>query len=247
MVAAMTEKSVIVQDQITIAVDADNCTALTLELAVDIAAAVKGQLQGLFIENADLLNSASLPFAREVLLTSGLPRDLNREIIEENYKRQATRFQKMLSLKARQSVLHCDFRSVAGRRRDVFTMHPNAGYIIFERRLHRPVWSHRPENKTRHILVVGPANGLRMKKALELLANKFTGNLIEVYSFSDTGQPWQSEPDQTNQKFIPLKDNAAVETLLHNHLDYILVSRSISASLLNSLILEGQCPIIVVD
>lgn len=243
----MTDKSLIVQDQITIAVDADNCTPLTLELAVDIAAAVRGQLQGLFIENADLLNSASLPFAREVLLTSGTPRSLNRKLIEENYRRQAAEFRNMLSQKARQSVVNYDFRSLPGRRRDVFSLHANAGYIIFERRAHSPSWSYRSPPRTRRLLVIGPHNSLRLKKALDLVSEKLTANAIEVYWLGNSSTEATKDSGHLKQKIMELKDEQKAEALINQNLDYILVSRSITPSLLNKLISEGQCPVIVVD
>jgi len=243
----MSENPIIVQEQITIAVDADSCTALTLELAVDIARSVKGQLQGLFIENADLLNSASLPFSREVLLTSGAPRSLNRQIVEENYKRQATKFQRMLSLKASQSVIRYDFRSMAGRRRDVFALQSTAGYIIFERRPLRPQWSHSAPKIAKRILVAGPSNALRLRKALELIVGKLPENAIEIYWLGNTEEKDFVDTGYPKQQVFSLKDERSAEALLNGNLDYILVSKSISASLLNKLISEGQCPIIVVD
>lgn len=60
-----------VQPRIVVAVDSSAASLLALELAADLAAALRASLAGLYVEDEELLHAAGLPFAREVRARTG--------------------------------------------------------------------------------------------------------------------------------------------------------------------------------
>ena len=59
------------ESRVLVAVDASAASLLALELAADLAAALRASLTGLYVEEEDLLHAAGLPFARRVRAQSG--------------------------------------------------------------------------------------------------------------------------------------------------------------------------------
>jgi nucleotide-binding universal stress UspA family protein len=62
----------------------DSLTAL--EIAMNLAAALGGEVSGLFVEDAELLMAGSLPFAREVGSFSGITRRIGSEDIQHRFQ-----------------------------------------------------------------------------------------------------------------------------------------------------------------
>ena len=60
--------------RILLPVDLSRDSLAAVDVAFDLAAALGGEISGLFIEDAELLTAGSLPFAREVGSSSGIPR-----------------------------------------------------------------------------------------------------------------------------------------------------------------------------
>jgi hypothetical protein len=86
-----------------------------------------------------------------------------------------------------------------------------------------------------------------LRKALDLISEKLIANAMEVYWLGNSSTEATKDSGHLKQKIMELKDEQTAEALINQNLDYILVARSISPSLLNKLITEGQCPVIVVD
>lgn len=70
------------------ALDASPPSLAALEAAADLAALLGAELRGMFVEDADLLRSADLPFARTVTIY-GESRPWDREEIQRHIERQA--------------------------------------------------------------------------------------------------------------------------------------------------------------
>ncbi len=68
--------------RLMLALDAAQCAGADLMLAVELAALIGAELEGLFVEDSDLLSLAQLPFVREVGGRSGQDRPIVRESIE---------------------------------------------------------------------------------------------------------------------------------------------------------------------
>jgi hypothetical protein len=88
--------------------------ASTLEMAAQLAALVQGTLQGVFVENSDLLRLAQLPFAREISLTSATPRRLESAQLERDLRAQAEQVRRLLENHAVRHSVQWTFRIERG-------------------------------------------------------------------------------------------------------------------------------------
>ena len=93
-------------------VDALCDKVINIELAVDLAAAMQSQLQGLFIEDIDLFNIASLPCSREICLTTGNQEHSSIQQLQKRLNSMADQFRQLLAPKAEQSVVQWSYTTV---------------------------------------------------------------------------------------------------------------------------------------
>ena len=243
------DATVVVSQTITIAVDTGACTPLTVELAVELAIASKGQLQGLFIEDADLLSTARLPFSCEITLATGQTRGLDPQQLQNSFNRLANQFRQLLAQKAEQSVLQYSFHSMQGRKQDLLKQNlPGSGYLIVDRSTQRLHWKATTGRVSKRILIVEGASPGRLNGLLELIAGKFTKAHFDLLFLKTT------EPSALPQK--PVISNCSVhwvepsqvESLLWDSrvpLDFILVDNQADGELLERLVREASCPVIV--
>lgn len=122
--------------RLMLALDAGRCGAADLALAVELAAIIGAELEGLFVEDGELLDLARLPFAREVGGSSGRDRPLVRESMESLLRRRIERTVSELERvgQARHvPVSHTTARGkvvrealLKARSRDVLLFHPRA-------------------------------------------------------------------------------------------------------------------------
>ncbi len=82
--------------RILVALDASPHSREALELAVNIAADLSAEVEGVFIEDATALRAAKLPFVREVRSFQRGPRTLSDRRVERQMRRQAERAEDML-------------------------------------------------------------------------------------------------------------------------------------------------------
>lgn len=85
-----------------------------IEAATRLAARVRGELVGLFIEDSDLLRLAGLPFAREILHTSSAPRRLDTPGMERALRIHAEAARRRLEESAVQARIPWSFRIARG-------------------------------------------------------------------------------------------------------------------------------------
>lgn len=100
--------------RILIAVDASASGLAALETAVALAARMEAELLGLFVEDANLLRFAALPFAREVSYFSARTRRLDSGEMERALRAQASRAEAALIEAAERRRVRCSFRVVRG-------------------------------------------------------------------------------------------------------------------------------------
>ena len=101
--------------RILVALDASAPSLAALETAVNLAAALEAQLEGLFVEDINLLRLAELPFAYEVRTLSAVTQRVSRLQIEAELQAQAARARRALIAAARQAQVPATFRVVRGR------------------------------------------------------------------------------------------------------------------------------------
>lgn len=100
--------------RILVALDASSHSLAALGNAVDLATRVDAELLGLFVEDANLLQLAALPFAREVGGVAGAGRPLDAAAMERSLKAQAERSRLALAAAAAPARLRWTFRVVRG-------------------------------------------------------------------------------------------------------------------------------------
>lgn len=101
--------------RILVALDASKESLAALEAAAQLAARLHAELAGLFIEDADLLNLAGLPFSREAPLLSRAGRLLDLERLEQELKSKAAIARQALARRAESLHLQWSFRTARGR------------------------------------------------------------------------------------------------------------------------------------
>lgn len=240
----------LVSGTITLAVDASACSPLTLELAIELAAACKAQLQGLFIEDTDLLSTAGLPFACEITLTTGQSRGLSSQQLQSSYHRLAEQFRLLLEQKAKQSVLAYSFQSVRGRKQDVLLQRQaDAGYLIVDRAAGRIYWKKAVSSRLKRLLLLPGEDPARLVSVINLLVKKFSQAYLELL-FIKTGKVAELPgelPANCSSRWV---DSNQVEMLLwggRTPLDFVLVDSRAQEEWVKKLVLEADCPVIVVQ
>jgi len=100
--------------KILVALDAASAGIDTLAAAADLAAQLQAELQGLFVEDLNLLRLASLPFAQEISLTPPVVRPLNLAALEQTLRDVASRVRQSLSEHAERRQVPWSFAVTRG-------------------------------------------------------------------------------------------------------------------------------------
>lgn len=100
--------------RILVAMDASQGSLAALETATALAELAHADLEGLFIEDADLIALANLPFSREVRLTGGTVQTFDLAALEHDLRMQAVAARRAMQRAASGRRLRWTFRSVRG-------------------------------------------------------------------------------------------------------------------------------------
>lgn len=103
------------EPRVLVAVDASAASLLALELAADLAAALRASLTGLYVEEEDLLHAAGLPFARRVRAQSGELTPFSASELEREWRALAGAAREALTRVAQARRLSWQFEVVRGR------------------------------------------------------------------------------------------------------------------------------------
>lgn len=101
--------------RILVALDTSSRGAAAAQAATELAATMQAELLGLFVEDMNLLNLASLPFARELGLTSACSRPLDFDEIERAMRSQAAQVERLLARTAERRQLRWSFQVTRGQ------------------------------------------------------------------------------------------------------------------------------------
>jgi len=99
--------------RILVALDASAHSLAALEAAADLAAAMQAEMEGLFVEDINLIRLASLPCTREVRHTASLA-SLDLEQMERALKAQAAEARQAMAAAARGARVQWSFRVARG-------------------------------------------------------------------------------------------------------------------------------------
>jgi len=100
--------------RILVALDASPHSLAALEAAVDLAARLRAELSGLFVEDVNLLRLAGSPLAQEVGFFSATRRRLDAQQIERQLRAQASRVRQALQAMAEPAEVQWSFRIARG-------------------------------------------------------------------------------------------------------------------------------------
>lgn len=101
--------------RVVVLLDDSRASRAALEAAVELAVREQAELIGLFVEDTDLLRSASLPFGREIGLTSGSIRPINLDELERRLRRQAEDVRRRLAAIGHRHSVRWRFQVSRGR------------------------------------------------------------------------------------------------------------------------------------
>lgn len=119
--------------RILVALEPSRPSEALLEAAVDFARRVEAELEGLFIEDINLMRLAEFPFAHALSLPSGLPRPLELADMEREMRALAAAARQALELRARKMNVCCSFRVVRGRLESEVRAPGTADLVILDR------------------------------------------------------------------------------------------------------------------
>jgi hypothetical protein len=101
-------------ERVVVRLSAASRTDPTLEAALRLAAALDAALEGLFVEDANLLRLAALPFATEVCVLTGMRRTLAATDVERAFRLAASRHERRLAESAARSHVRWSFAVTRG-------------------------------------------------------------------------------------------------------------------------------------
>ena len=108
----MTQKWTV--QRILVPLDASEHSLTALNAAVELAASLNAELEGLFVEDINLVQLAEFPFAQEVSLYSPMSRQLEKGSMERQLRIQAQRLRQTLARLAERAHVAWTFRVVRG-------------------------------------------------------------------------------------------------------------------------------------
>lgn len=101
--------------RVLVALDAASSGAAALDSAARLAALVGAELQGLFVEDIDLLRLAALPFAQEVSVSSAAERRIDASAVQALFRVKIEERRQLLAVAAQGAGARWSFRVVRGR------------------------------------------------------------------------------------------------------------------------------------
>ncbi|MGD8351055.1 MAG: hypothetical protein PVI79_17540 [Gammaproteobacteria bacterium] len=172
----------------TVIVAADVCgySLPIVNLAVEIAASADSKLQGLFVEDEDLLLLSGSPLTREISLTTASARPTSTDRLQRTLKSVARQFEDSLRREAQASKIAWSYEYVRGRIRD-FGLKPKleADFTVIGRSGLRRV-EPEPRARTRKVLVIADHSAQQLQ-ALSVVLRRFIRDRVEVTLVDDPG------------------------------------------------------------
>jgi len=127
--------------KILLALDVSPRSRSALQIAAALAAALDLELAGLFVEDANLLRLAALPFARETGLLSAQSRAVAAPELERALQREAAAVQHQLAEAAGRQRLRWSFRVARGQiATELFALASELDMVVIGKRARAGLW-----------------------------------------------------------------------------------------------------------
>lgn len=239
--------------KVLLAADAGSFSVTTVNLAVAMAASTNARLQGLFIEDEDLLQVTGLPCTREITLTTAVERPLSTDRLQRSLLLVARQFEQTLQREAQALQVAWSCETVRGRVRDIGSMPKSeASYTIFARPAANRLQSGRIAG-VRKILILGN-DSPRRQQALEMLLRRPGEEGVELTFCDGEGgvMPEKTPPAQfpnSGIRRLELNRGQLLERLAEtgSAFDYAILSRNENVEGLWPFLDLLRCPVILVD
>ena len=239
-------------NKVVVTVDVESSLSQTLELAIALAIASKSELHCLFIEDQDLLQVASLPFAHEVMLAGGQSRILDNQQLLRSFNAGSRYFRHSLAQQAEKSSLSWTYSKVRGRRRSMeLAESAEAEFLIIGQQTGR----YSQVLKPNRILLINHDNP-RLYQALDVVLANLPDRPVDLILVAPVEPiPRNSLQQLTNKleanphsSLMQINPDALVTTLVRKSqpVDYVIVSRR-DPELLQQIMQNSSCPMIVVS
>jgi hypothetical protein len=173
--------------KVVLAADAGSYSVASVNLAVAMAASANSLLQGLFVEDEDLLQLTGLPCSREIMLTTATERYTSIEQLQRSLRLVASQFKQTLQQEAQALRVPWRFDTVRGRVRDI-GLKPSGG-AIFTILAHTATYrlQYTQARAARRILLLG-RRCEQQTKALEMLLTRDQRERVELTLVTGAGE-----------------------------------------------------------
>ncbi len=180
-------------EHVLVALDASAHGLAALDAAARIAAELRAELRGLFVEDADLLRLPGLPFVREVAYASAVQRQLSLSAIERTLRAKAEQVRQALATSAGRARVQWRFEVTRGQLAKATLAAAQQADLVIVGRAPKPSLAPSRiarEAKQRPIIVVyeGTASGLRALSTAAQLASDHAGQILILVAAPDEAQ-----------------------------------------------------------
>ena len=165
--------------RVLLALDAASHAPASVESAVQLAARLQAELLGLFIEDADLLRSAQLPFSQEVGLSTASERHLGGGELERALHSFALQTERELGEAADRARVRWSFRTLRGRPLQSALEQLDESSLLVLGWSRRGRWHH-PEREPAYTIYILCTYSETSRHAAEVAARAVAGNHGEV-------------------------------------------------------------------
>jgi len=245
--------------RIAVTLDACQVSSRTLEEAVQLAARMGAQLEGIFVEDIDLIQLAELPFLREVRLVSRSENAINLTRMEQELRVLARRAERLLGEHAARQNVSWSFRIWRGSiDTELLTADADADVFALTRmgtRLARPA-----TKKAVSVVFTGTEASRRaLETAMSLTIDPYkelnillpAENEAEAMRLQELATRQLGE-QAVSTEFIPLKDgslNEVLDVLADSNSAVLIVERDnqlMQAPSLRRSLNNLNCPLLIV-
>jgi hypothetical protein len=237
--------------RIILTVDAASHFPSTIELAVALAVLRNSTLHGLFVEDADLIQVAELPFTQEVSLLGARSRSLDHDQLQRSLNQLAQRFQRLLASAAERSSLSYSHSTVRGRRHALdLSESSHAEFLIVGPA--RPAKI--PVHPTLRILLLGGDNPLLLP-TLETIVERAQPRQLELLMLTEEGIEYDSNFISTLRGNHPelIMNGVSEERIAQvlgsqrHPVDYVVAGREGPSGALAEVLRSASCPVIILS
>ena len=192
---------------VILATDVCSYSIPVVNLAAEIAASSNSKLQGIFIEDEDLLVLTGSPLTREISLTTASARPTSIDRMQRMLRSVARQFETTLQREAQASKIAWSYEYVRGRVQDI-SLKPrlDAAFTILGRTgLHRVEPGQ--QGRTRKVLVISNHSAQQLQ-ALAVVLRRFARDRIELTIVGESGDL------EFRQALRPVLEDLQVEVAL---------------------------------